>query len=320
MKNLNTAKYTFLYLIALLSLVFTVIAVGNIVFQLINKYIVDVIHAFRATYSSEALKFAISSLIIAAPVYYYSTIVINRSLFTGDLNKESAVRKWLTYLIIFSCGVVVVGWLIAIVYSVLDGDLTLKFSLKTLTVIAIAAVVGSYYYRDIKKEKVEKVEDMVIKRYFYGTLVLVIGSLIVGVFFVESPKETRLRKLDNITLDRLNIVDNALNNYYIDNKRLPINLSELSGDVKYVRGNEVKEVVSGEIFEYRVIEKDKYKICANFGLSNKNDDLKSGMGYYGEIWEHEAGNECFLKKVNNLAHKQEVLLRGDPVFQKEIIN
>lgn len=306
----NIAKYTFLYLMSLLALVFSVIGVGNIIFQLINKHIVDVIHAYRAMYSPEALKFALSSLLVAAPVYYFSAVNIYRSIVSGKLEKDSGIRKWLTYLIIFVCGVVSVGWLIAIVYSVLDGDLTLKFSLKTLTVVGLAGLVGFYYYRDIKEEKFKKGGGMVVRNYFYGTISLVFVVIVSGVFFVESPSETRLRRIDNLTLEKFNKIDGAIGEYYRNNDQLPVNLEELAGEVIYLRGEDVRDVLSDEVFRYETLGGEKYRICAKFNLSNNSKDDPRG-NYIAEVWPHESGDVCFTKQVNVMMDGRE----GMPVVR-----
>ncbi|MBL7058168.1 hypothetical protein ISS03_02405 [Patescibacteria group bacterium] len=293
----NIAKYTFLYFISLLSLVFSVMAVGNIVFQLINKHVIDIINVYGSMYSPDALKFALSSLIISAPVYYASVISIHKSLFSGKLDKDAAVRRWLTYFIIFVCGVVVIGWLIAIVYSILDGDLTWKFSLKTLTVIVIAATVGSYYFRDIKKEKVEKVKDNVAKIYLYATLVALLVVFVSGILFVESPRQTRLRKLDNLTIEKFERIGNSLNEYYNNNNRLPVKLEDLAVGVIYLGDLDIRSVDAGKIFEYRAFEGEEYKICAKFNLSNR-EELGSNRDFISDVWPHGAEYTCFIKNIN----------------------
>ncbi|MCX6800463.1 MAG: hypothetical protein NT091_04940, partial [Candidatus Falkowbacteria bacterium] len=239
------------------------------------------------------------SLLLAAPVYYFSLASINKSLFLGGLSKDAAVRRWLTYLIIFICGSVVVGWLIAIIYSFLDGDLTLKFSLKTLTVLIISSIVGYYYYRDIKKENFEGVIDPVVKKYFYSTLVLVIVIVISGLIFVESPFETRLRKLDTLITQKIINIDSALNNYYNDNSKVPAILQDLIGETVYLQEPDIKDPLTEKVFEYTFLDNKKYKICADFNLSNKNDKNEDAQEFYDKTWVHDTGHFCFTKKIQD---------------------
>ena len=301
----NSAKFTFFYLISLISLIFVALSVGNIIFQIINKYVVDVIHTYSGTYSTSAIKFAISSLIIGAPIYYLSVKQINKNLLAGKLSIDNGIRRWLTYLILLVSSVVAIGWLIAILYSLLDGDLTLKFALKTLTALSIASIVASYYFLDIRREKIKKEYNKTIKYYFYATLALIVITLLLGLFFVESPKETRQRKLDNLILEKFNKIDGALNNYYIDNNKLPKNLEVLANDITYLIDDDIRYIKNDNIIEYKVLEEKKYSLCTEFNFSNiKIND--SNYNYLKEQWPHETGYQCLSKKVRD---KDAMMLR-----------
>lgn len=291
----NSAKYTFLYLLSLFSLISVTLSIGNIIFQLINKHVVDIIHTYSGNYSSSAVKFAISSLIIATPIYYLCVGQINKNLSTGELSRTSQIRRWLTYFILLVSSFVAIGWLIAIIYSFLDGDLTLKFGLKTLASLSIAGIVGGYYFYDIKRSKIDD-KNEIIKYYFYSTLAIIVITFFAGLFFVESPKETRQRKLDNLILEKFSKIDGALNNYYIDKEKLPKTLEELASDVTYLVDDDIRYVENNNIIEYKVIEDKKYSLCANFYFSNINVKDRD-YDYFGEFWPHNAGNECLTKNV-----------------------
>ena len=143
-QNNNSAKFAFFYMLSLVALIFMSLSSGMIIFQIINKNIADVFmsgYRYKGNFSSDQLKFAISALLISAPIFYFSIKQIYKNLFSGALDKNSAIRKWLTYFILFISSVVMIGWLIAIVNSFLDGELTSKFILKALTAIFIAEVV-----------------------------------------------------------------------------------------------------------------------------------------------------------------------------------
>ena len=295
----NSAKFTFFYLISLISLTFIVLSVGNIIFQIINKHVVDIINTYSGTYSASSLKFAIASLIIATPIYYLSVNQINKNLSKGKLAIDNGARRWLTYLILFVSSVVAIGWLIAILYSFLDGDLTIKFTLKTITALGLASIVASYYFFDIKREKIKSKHSNTIKYYFYATLAFIIITFVSGLFFVESPKQTRQRKLDNLTLEKFNRITNAINNFYTDNDRLPNNLQELTKDIEYLTNIDVRNAENSEIIEYKILEEKKYAICATFHLSNIEIN-SSNYNYFEKEWQHKAGYKCFSRKTKDL--------------------
>src|SRR3989339_434199 len=165
MEKNNAAKFAFFYMLSLVSLIFTALSTGIIIFQFINKNITDVLSTTTTGFDSSALKFAISAVIIAAPIYFVLMSLINKNLFEGNLDKESGIRKWLTYFIIFISSVVMIGWLIGTVNFFLDGELTIKFILKSITAILISAIIFSFYLYDIKRGEVQKKKDKIVRDY-----------------------------------------------------------------------------------------------------------------------------------------------------------
>ena len=145
MEKQQNAKFAFFYLLSLVALVFTSVAVGLIIFQIINKTIIDELSLAPGGFSQDALRFAISAIIIAAPIYFVMMWLLNKNLLKGTMEKESGIRKWLTYFILLVSAVVMIGWLIGTISSFLNGELSLKFILKSLTSILISALIFSFY-------------------------------------------------------------------------------------------------------------------------------------------------------------------------------
>ena len=285
----NSPKYAFLYMLSLVSLIFTGFPIGMIVFQIINKYIPDAINQFRYSFDPSALRFAISALLVAAPVFFIVNYFIYKNLYKGNLTEDSQVRKWLTYFILLVSSVVILGWFIGLINTFLGGELTLKFALKALTSIIISALIFSFYLYDIRRKITVGVKDNVIKTYFYIVLILVIASLFSALVYGESPTEARDRKIDIAVLDNLNNIERAINQYYINNESLPESLSVLSKDIQFITPNMID-------YEYNILSESKFELCANFKTSNLEDN--NGMyQYYREIWPHEEGNQCFEKSI-----------------------
>ena len=119
----QNAKFAFFYMLSLVALVFTSLAAAMVVFQIINKKVIDLITLAPGGFNQDALKFAISAIIIAAPIYFVMMWLINKNLLAGKMDKESGIRKWLTYFILLISAVVMIGWLIgAILYGNWFGD------------------------------------------------------------------------------------------------------------------------------------------------------------------------------------------------------
>ncbi len=297
MEQQQNAKFAFFYMLSLVSLIFTALSTGMIVFQVVNKKIIDLLQPFRGTFDSGTLKFAISAIVIAAPVYFITNWLISKNLKSGKMDKDSAIRRWLTYFILFIAAVVMIGWLIAILYNFLNGELTLKFIIKALSAFLIAAIVFSYYLYDIRRKDV-KIKDMVITIYFYGAIAIVVAALVTSFFFVESPAQTRDRIHDNTILDHFSQIEGALNNYYNNNKsKLPDNLDMLVGQPDYFLNQSIiMDPLTQKKHDYKITGKDGYQLCADFKLSNKNEALNSQY-YLDTQWPHDAGYQCITKRA-----------------------
>lgn len=287
------AKLAFFYMLSLVGLVFMAIASGSIIFDIINKTIADV----NGYFGDSGLKFGISALIIATPIYYILMWQINKQLRSGQLPKDSGVRRWLTYFILFVTSVVVIGWLIGIINSFLNGDLTTKFILKAITVLVISAIIFTYYLYDIKRDNFAK--NKVVGWYGYGSLVLVVAIFVCAFFFVESPTEARNRVHDQNVIQSFNSIDSAVNSYYIDNEKLPVDLQVLIAEQKYyLTAVDIKNSLNDQVYIYSVVNDKTYKLCADFKSSTFDQDNNSEFRYmYDKRWSHDVGYQCIEQEV-----------------------
>lgn len=302
------AQYAFFYCLALVSLILTATAIGSVFFQWINKSIEDGVREYRGGFEPNALKFAISAILIAGPVYFFTTFKINRALFKGDLPAESGIRRWLSYFILFVSSVVTIGYLIGILFSFLDGEITLKFILKALTALMISNTVFAYYFYDIKRKKVIKVKDRVIKLFLGFAVLICVISLVIAFAIGESPGLTRARKQDEKTLSSIQSLERYVERYYHDYGELPGSLDDLSHVEPY------KHEVSDEDIEYRVLGTHKYQLCGEF---NNSSDIYFEAGYlYKNLdkrWRHEQGRFCFEREV-----KERVDSGSEPVILRPV--
>jgi hypothetical protein len=297
MEKQQNAKFAFFYMLSLVALVFMSISTGIIIFQIINKKIIDLLTLAPGGFSQDALKFAISAIIIASPIYYVMMWLINKNLLSGKLEKESGIRKWLTYFILLVSAVVMIGWLIATINSFLNGELTTKFILKSLTAIVISAIIFSYYLFDIRRSEVDKVNN-IIRIFFYGSIVLVAVSLIASFFFIDSPLQVRLQKFDQTIVNKFSQIDSAINAYYGENKKLPENLNALlnGGSTYYILESDITDPATGKVFDYNIKSKDTYEICSTFKTENKSQANDKSV-YIDTRWLHESGYQCLKQRI-----------------------
>ena len=285
METKNGAKITFFYLLSLFGLVFAALTSGMILFQAINKLIPDAVGTYSGRYSTSQLRFAISAVIVASPVYFWMTSLIQKSLKKGELDKESQLRKWMTYVIILVSAIVIIVSLIGVINNYLSGDLTSKVGLKLLITMLISGAVLSYYLYDIKRKDFAK--NKIIKSYFIGSLIFVLFTLIFGLVIADSPAQVRKMKHDSNILRDFNEIRYGIDEHFRNNNVLPENLSEMRRSVR----------TDGNItdYEYRIVSEEEYELCANFETNNK-DNLSIDDDYLNKEWPHEIGHQCFQEK------------------------
>lgn len=286
----DQAKFAFFYMLSLVALLFTAIGFGRIIFEIINQYISDPLNTYRGFYNDQAMKFSISSLIIAVPIYYYATRQILKNLFQGKLDPDSGIRKWLTYFILFVTSVVSIGWLIAVLNNFLDGELTLKFILKALTAVGVSAIVFAYYFYDIKRKEVENKKDSVIKIFFYTTLILLIAALVAGFLTADSPIEARDRRLDDRIIEKFSQIESANYEYHYKYNGLADTLDEILESSSFLKDEDIRHPISKERFEYNKKSESKFELCAEFRTSNL--DMGGKYFYYDKSRLHDKGYQC----------------------------
>ena len=149
-------REAFLYLVLFATLYLSAWHLGSLLFDLINAAIPDPAdQRFQAGMRDDSMRFSVASLVIAFPIYLFVARLLARELARNPVKRLSAVLRWLTYLTLFLAVTVLVCDLIALVHSLLGGDLTLRFVLKVLVVGAIAGGIFGFYLADLRREERE---------------------------------------------------------------------------------------------------------------------------------------------------------------------
>jgi hypothetical protein len=150
-----SAREAFIYLLLFTTLYIVAFNVGNVLFQLINRAFPDPADPPQAAYIRESIRWSVSSLIVAFPIFLYISYVVGRSIQRDPTKRASSVRRWLTYLTLFVAACVLIGDFMSLVYNLLGGELTTRFLLKAVTVGTIAGTVFGYYLWDLRLEEKE---------------------------------------------------------------------------------------------------------------------------------------------------------------------
>ncbi len=289
MTKKHQAQFVFYYLLSLISLGAMALGIGIIIFEILDKVFVDVSNSY---FSMQALKTAFSTLIISAPIYYVCSHLLSKNIRKQELSLESSLRKWLIYLILLVTSIIMLVWLVSILNSFLNGEMTIKFILKALTALIISAMIFSYYLYNIRQKLVKK-RDKIKSLFFIASLLLVVLALGLAIAHMESPQTTRDKKIDEKTLRDFDNINMNVNMYYNNNDELPESLQELKSDSNLnVYPN---SAVSLEDIEYNKLSETEYEFCADFETSNLDDENTNLR--YGSNRLHDSGYQCLEQEI-----------------------
>ena len=149
----TSPKDVFMHLLAIISLYVSAGSFVALVFQYINIAFPDPLqqgdYYLRSAYS--AVRWAIATLVVVFPVYVVTNWLLAKGYVQNPTLRNLRIRKWLVYFTLFAASLFIIGDLIALIYNFLQGELTVRFFLKILTVFFVAGSVFWYYFLDIRK-------------------------------------------------------------------------------------------------------------------------------------------------------------------------
>ena len=149
------ARDAFLYLLLFLMLYVSAYHLGSLLFDIINAAIPDPADSNATSYVRASIRWSISSLLVAFPVFVYVSLLVGREIAADPNKRHSRVRRWLTYTTLFLAASILVGDVISLIYSLLGGEITSRFLLKVLVVGFIAGTVFWYYLSTLDDARAE---------------------------------------------------------------------------------------------------------------------------------------------------------------------
>jgi uncharacterized protein DUF5671 len=150
-------REAFMYLVLFSTLYITAFNLGSLVFDFIDRAFPDAASSRFSNWSTEQIRWAISSLFVSFPVFLFVSNLTRREIQRDPRKRASRVRRWLTYVTMFIAAGVLIGDVTSLVYHFLGGELTVRFVLKAATIFAIAGAAFVYYLRDLRADEKEGV-------------------------------------------------------------------------------------------------------------------------------------------------------------------
>lgn len=296
----ETPRNFALQLGALTALYASIAALITLLFSVVTIALPDAAESYwQADNASERIRFSFAALIIFFPAYAVLTRYMNRIRRSSDDGSYLNLTRWIIYLSLFIGGAIILGDAVAVVYGWLNGELTLRFFLKAFILASVVASAFTYYLYDAKGYW-QTHEKQSIYCGLVATMV-VVASLVLGLYFMESPSEVRAQRLDEQQLNDLRDIQYRVQNHLMSEDALPASIAEL-----YTVNEPPTAPDSRADYRYEVTDRG-FNLCAEFGAASERErypsrpvaPAKTEQPYIENQndWQHEAGAWCFERVV-----------------------
>jgi hypothetical protein len=157
------ARDAFLYLLNFITLGFWSIALGQLFYVLIDRRFPDPVRPYSGggypgSLISE-IAWQLATIIVAYPCF----VVVGRFIARENVRRpdalDSGVRVWITYVALVIAAIVVLMDGIWFLNALLRGELTVKFVLDSLVLLALGGGVFAYYLNGLRQPAGERRED-----------------------------------------------------------------------------------------------------------------------------------------------------------------
>jgi hypothetical protein len=288
-----SAREAFLHLVMFATLYIFTFNVGAILFALIETWLRDVAMVGQSA-APPMIRWALAGVITALPIFLWTTHVADRAIAREPEKRQSAVRRWLTYLTLFVAALVLIGNFSTIVSGALAGELSARTALKCLVVFAIAGAVFGHYLIGSRREEGEG--DVPVRRVSWIGRLGIAGAVVAvvaGLWLNGAPSHSRSRELDGRRVNALGQLEVSVSTFYERSGRLPASLDEVTS-VPGVGFVNLSDPETRHRFGYARVDSLHYRISATFAGS---DTLAESGLVLDERWRHGRGTVWFDRAV-----------------------
>jgi hypothetical protein len=301
----ESAREAFLYLLSFSTLATWTISLGGLIFDLINRWLPDPVSRAYVPDLRLALTWEIARVLVAFPIYLAVTALVVKEAVKYPDRLQSGVRKWLTYIALLGTAGTMICDLIWFLDYLLSGEITLRFVLKSATVMILCAGIFAYYLGSLRLARASTVTTARLRNRAFAAVasVLALVALCVGISIAGTPTMQRTVEADRVRVDNLRQIAEAVRGWHIraafanPHATVPAMLEELIQAGNGIPPSTV-DPLTRVAYTYRPVSGNRYELCAGFTASN---GAEHGTFNHSEFWHHGQGQTCF------------VLDAGDPV-------
>lgn len=250
-----------------------------------------------------AIHYSMAALIVGFPLYVLAIRTWFRRFREEEGKVESNLTKWITYLVLLVASVVVLGDAITVLYTFLQGEISVRFFLKALTILIIAGVTFWFYY--LERKKIQYRKDIPRRTFIqigWGVFVLGVLGIVLGFATAGTPGTERARTFDDQRASDLSSLSRCITQYAKTYQQLPERLSDLKmqSDLSYCAtlydpetGSEYGYTVTAPLADVgNGVFSGAFELCGTFAYSTL--DTQGVSKWY----RHPSGTHCEIEGVN----------------------
>jgi hypothetical protein len=285
----EASRDAFLYLLSFSTLATWASALGAMLFQFIDQWLPDPVAAQQYSNMRTMVTWQMASIAVAFPIFLLVMRTILREARVSPERLQSDVRKWLTYIALLLTATAMICDLIWFFDYFLNGELTSRFVLKCLTVMAICGAIFVYYLGSLKwgPDTDVALANRRSLRFGIGAAAVVVCAFLIGLGVAGTPGVQRHIQADHRRVDDLRVIAGAIyQRATIPGEPVPAALPQLVG--KQVPQARIADPETGKPYEYRVKSESEYELCAVFSAAEEQNPYQQT-----QFWYHGKGRTCF---------------------------
>lgn len=291
----GSARDTFFHLLTFVTLTSTVGALIALFFEYLNRLLPDA--AFQDYYYNDnfsSIRWSMAIILVSFPLLLWMGRLLTREYRKHPEKLGSAARRWITYLILFITACTLIGDMITLLFYLLEGELTLRFVLKVLTVLVLTGLPFLYFLHAMRLNAETHPHSQLHRMFVWIGSAIVVLAFVWGLFVVGSPAYGRQQRLDEVRLSDLRAIQSEVFNIVYENnpystpavpeQPVPETLEEAAAHAMYQKLS-IQDPETQLPYTYKKTGNYVFQLCATFDTARDQD--------YDIFWNHPAGNHCY---------------------------
>jgi hypothetical protein len=299
-KRVSTSpREAFLHLLGMAMLYAAALATGTILFQFVDRWL-PAATDYGSGFYGGSLRAAAAALLVSLPILGLTQRTIGLDASRDPALRLTPIYRTLAYLSLLITSLVMAGDLIAVIISFLSGDLTLRFILKALIILLLAAGIYLWFSSDLSRE--ERIAGTPtagtvptpppwrnwLQR--IGTAVA-LAAMIAALYAAGNPLRQRQLRLDARRIDDLRAIQQNVETYFEREGVVPATL-DLLADAPATFLRNTTDPVTGKPYRYERVDDGSYTLTAEFALPSPPEREQASWNRDG-FFQHTAGEQTF---------------------------